>query len=311
MPFIGDLDLTQVHDGTLEPFISARLAQGRSHKTVNGSLGIVRRILRLCASRWRDENGLTWLEHAPLITMLPLVGHQREPRPMSWHEQKRLLPALPAHLARMALFVLNTGVRDDVVCSLQWEWEIKVPQLGISVFEVPQAHVKGRRRSRVAVCNSVAQSIVESVRGQHETHVFVWRRERRSRTELEPVMNYRPIEAMNNTAWPRARKEAGLGDLHVHDLRHTVGMRLREAGVSESTVSDVLWHSTRSMTHHYSVAQVVELHSALEQIKDDSGRWNKSLAMLKLEQKGQPAEASPAEVPHEGKTAYGTKLASR
>jgi len=158
MPFIGDLDLTQVHDGTLEPFISARLAQGRSHKTVNGSLGIVRRILRLCASRWRDENGLTWLEHAPLITMLPLVGHQREPRPMSWHEQKRLLPALPAHLARMALFVLNTGVRDDVVCSLQWEWEIKVPQLGISVFEVPQAH------------------------------------------------------AMNNTAWQRARKEAGLGD---------------------------------------------------------------------------------------------------
>ena len=65
------------------------------------------------------------------------------------------------------------------------------------------------------------------------------------------------------------------------------------------------------MTHHYSVAQIVELHSALEQIKDDSGRWNKSLAMLKLEQKGQPAEASPAEVPHEGKTAYGTKLVSR
>ena len=97
----------------------------------------------------------------------------------------------------------------------------------------------------------------------------------------------------------------------MHDLRHTVGMRLREAGVSESTVSDVLWHSTRSMTHHYSVAQIVELHSALEQIKDDSGRWNKSLAMLKLEQKGQPAGASPAKVPHEGKTAYGTKLVSR
>ena len=87
-----------------------------------------------------------------------------------------------------------------------------MPQLGISVFEVPQAHGKGRRRSRVVVCNSVAQSIVESVRGQHETHVFVWRRERRSRTELEPVMNYRPIEAKNNTAWQRARKEAGLGD---------------------------------------------------------------------------------------------------
>lgn len=311
MPFIGNLDLARVHDGTLDKFISARLAQGRSHKTVNNALGVVRRILRLSASRWRDEKGLTWLEHAPLITMLPLIGHQREPRPISWQEQKKLLPALPAHLARMALFVLNTGVRDDVVCNLQWAWEIKVPQLGISVFEVPQVHVKGRKRSRVVVCNSVSQSIVEGQRGQHATHVFVWRRERRSRTELEPVMSYRPIEAMNNTAWQRARVVSGLGDLHVHDLRHTVGMRLREAGVSESTVSDVLWHSTRSMTHHYSVAQIVELHSALEQIKDDSGRWNKSLAMLKLEQDGRTADLSPAKIPQTRKTAYEPKLVSR
>jgi len=211
----------------------------------------------------------------------------------------------------MALFVLNTGVRDDVVCNLQWAWEIKVPQLGISVFEVPHVHVKGRNRSRVVVCNSVSQSIVEGQRGKHATHVFVWRRERRSKTELEPVMSYRPIEAMNNTAWQRARAASGLGDLHVHDLRHTVGMRLREAGVSESTVSDVLWHSTTSMTHHYSVAQIVELHSALEEIKDDSGRWNKSLAMLKLEQDGRTAEPSPAKVPQVRKTAYKPKLVSR
>ena len=35
----------------------------------------------------------------------------------------------------MSLFILNTGVRDDVACSLRWEWEIKVPQLGVSVFD--------------------------------------------------------------------------------------------------------------------------------------------------------------------------------
>jgi hypothetical protein len=55
-------------------------------------------------------------------------------------------------------------------------WEIRIPELGISVFEVPAGHVKGRRRSRVLVCNSVAQSVVESVRGQHHEHVFVYRR---------------------------------------------------------------------------------------------------------------------------------------
>lgn len=284
VPMIGQLSLHKVHDGTLAPYVAKRLADGRAHKTVNLGLGIVRRILNLAARSWRDENGRTWLDHAPAITMLPLVGHQREPRPITWGEQRALLPLLPHHLARMSLFVLNTGVRDDVVCSLQWAWEIKVPELGISVFEVPRQHVKGRKRSRVVVCNSVAQSVVESVRGQHEEFVFVYRRERVKNFDEAPAMPYRAVGTMNNTAWQRARKQAGLGDLHVHDLRHTVGMRLREAGVPEGTVADVLWHSSPTMTHHYSVAQIVELHAALEKIKEDTGRWNKSLATLRREQ---------------------------
>ena len=187
----------------------------------------------------------------------------------------------------MVLFALNTGVRDDVVCSLQWAWEIKVPELGISVFEVPREHVKGRRRARVVVCNSVAQSVIESVRSQHEEFVFVYRRERVKNTDQQAKMRYRRIETMNNSGWRRARRECdsgGLADLHVHDLRHTVGMRLREAGVPESTIADILWRSFPTMTRHYSVAQVVELHAALEKIKEDSGRWNKSLAMLRREQ---------------------------
>jgi integrase len=107
---------------------------------------------------------------------------------------------------------------------------------------------------------------------------------------------------MNNTAWQRARKEAGLGDLHVHDLRHTTGMRLREAGVLEPTIADILWHTSPSMTHHYSMAQIVELHRALEKIKDDNGCWNKSLATLKLEQEAARRDASPPKVPQQRKT---------
>ena len=197
----------------------------------------------------------------------------------------------------MSLFTLNTGVRDDVVCNLRWEWEIKIPELGISVFEVPRKHVKGRTLSRVVICNSVAQSVIEAVRGQHKDFVFVYRRERVKNTHLAPKMPYRPIETMNNTAWQTARKAAKLGDLHVHDLRHTVGMRLRESGVAEGTISDILWHSSKTMTQHYSVAQIVELHQALEKIKDDAGRWNKSLATLRREQDAVLREATPANIP--------------
>ena len=290
MPFIGQLELAQIHDATLAPYIAARKKEGRANKTINLALGVVRRILNLAASTWRDENGKTWLEAAPKITVLPLIGHQRDPAPISWHQQRKLLPMLPDHLARMALFVLNTGVRDDVVCSLEWDWEIQIPELGISVFDVPREHVKGKKRGRLVVCNSVAQSVIEAARGQHPRYVFVYRRERKTNTAKAPLMKYRRIQTMNTTGWQNARERAGLGDLHVHDLRHTVGMRLREAGVAESTVADVLWHSTRSMTQHYSTAQIVELHGALEKITADSGAWNKSLATLRAEHQARQME---------------------
>ncbi|MBX3610761.1 MAG: tyrosine-type recombinase/integrase [Hydrogenophaga sp.] len=291
MPYIGELSLDQVHMGTLRDFIEARLEAGRAHKTINLSLAAVRRVLNLAAGTWRDhETGKPWLQAAPMITLLPLTGHQRSPRPISWNEQEALVKELPEHLRRMAIFVLNTGVRDDVVCNLQWDWEIPVPDLGVSVFEVPAENVKGRRTSKLVVCNSVTQPLIEELRGIHPTHVFAmaW-----SHHELGPV------QTMNNTAWQAARRRARLGDLHVHDLRHTVGMRLREAGVNESTRSDVLWHSARSITNHYSMAQIREIHEALEKITRPSNGWNKSLQALKAEHAARKATAGPGIAPGE------------
>jgi len=69
---------------------------------------------------------------------------------------------------------------------------VRVPKLGVSVFEIPREHVKGRRRARVVVCNGAAQSVIESVRGMHEEFVFVWHRERVKNVDDEPVMPYRP-----------------------------------------------------------------------------------------------------------------------
>jgi hypothetical protein len=77
-------------------------------------------------------------------------------------------------------------------------------------------------------------------------------------------------------------------------------MRLREAGVPESTRADILWHSSPTMTHHYSTAQIVELHAALEKIKEDTGQWNKSLATLKREQQAAREAAAFKSPPRRG-----------
>jgi integrase len=271
MPFIGHLHLEQIHDDTLQTFIKARKKQGRKNKTVNASLAVVRHILNLAARKWRDDRGRTYLETAPLISMLNL-DDARKPRPISWAEQRKLLPLLPGHLQRMVLFNLNTGVRDDVVCNLRWEWEVYLKELECSVFIVPPRYVKGRKGWRPLVCNRVAQSVIEGQRGKHPEFVFTYQNGKKSEAHA--------IETMNNNSWQNARKSVGLQNVRVHDLRHTVGMRLREAGVREETISDILWHSRGTMTAHYSVAQVRELLDALNLITDESNRSNASLEML-------------------------------
>ena len=271
MPFIGHLNLEQIHDDTLQPFIQARKASGRKNKTINASMAVVRHILNLAARKWRDDKGRTLLETSPLIAMLPL-DDARKPRPISWAEQRKLLPLLPAHLQRMALFDLNTGARDDVVCNLRWEWEVYLEDIECSVFIVPPRYVKGRKGWRPLICNRVAQSIIEEQRGEHPEFVFTYQRGK--------LHVPHAVETMNNNGWQRARKLVGLSDVRVHDLRHTVGMRLREAGVREETISDILWHSRGTMTAHYSVAQVRELLDALNLITDESKRANANLEML-------------------------------
>ena len=184
-PFIGDLDIRAVHIGTLGRFIEARRQAGIKTKSINLALGVVRHILNVAASEWIDESGLTWLERPPKIKMLP-VTDARKPYPLSWEEQTRLFKELPDHLARMALFKVNTGCREQEVCGLRWEWEIDVPELGTSVFLIPEEKVKNGDE-RLVVLNSVAKSVIESLRGEHPTYVFTYCGHRQKK--------------MNNSGW--------------------------------------------------------------------------------------------------------------
>jgi integrase len=249
---VGHLEVRKVHDDTLRPFLDARLAEGVTATTVNRSLEVVRAILQRAARAYRDEDGLPWLEIAPpLITMLP--ENPRLPYPVSWDEQDRILRRLPAHLARMALFAVNTGVRDSNLCGLRWSWEVPVAELGRSVFVIPREAFKSRR-AHVVILNDAAWSIVESQRGRHADWVFAYRG--------------KPVRSMNNTAWQRARREAGLPRVRVHDLRHTFATRLRAAGVHEEDRAALLGHACRSMPEHYASADVRRLVRLANRVLD-------------------------------------------
>ena len=73
----------------------------------------------------------------------------------------------------------------------------------------------------------------------------------------------------------------GFRTLHVHDLRHTVGRRLRAAGVALETRQAILGHKSGSITTHYSAAELRELVEAMEFIATDNLRESHALTLLK------------------------------
>ena len=106
--YIGALELKQVHMGNLKEFIAKRRQDGVKTKTLNSALAVVRRVLNLASSEWMDRQGKTWLEAAPKIKLFP-VKDARSSYPLTREELALLFKELPNHLARMALFKVNTG----------------------------------------------------------------------------------------------------------------------------------------------------------------------------------------------------------
>ena len=295
-PFIGDLPLTHIDDQSLAPYIKHKLTPQRlltgkikpavSNRTVNIALERVIRILNLCARKWRDEERKPWLDTIPMITKLEEKRSARQPYPLSWDEQSMLFAELPEHLRIMALYKVNTGCREQEVCKLRWEWEIKVPELGTSVFLIPAGFGGRHERSgvkngdeRLVVLNSVARRIIDGQRGLHPDLVFPY-------GELDEYGSATAIHRMNDTAWKKARVRAadkwekthgtpahpGYRSLRIHDLKHSFGRRLRAAGVSHEDRQALLGHKNGSTTSHYSAAELDQLIGAANKVSATDSR---------------------------------------
>src|SRR5262245_53287532 len=107
------------------------------------------------------------------------------------------------HLQRMALFAVNTGLRVQELCGLKWEWEQRVPELDtpemMRTLCVRPETVTKNKEGRLVVLNDIAQSIVESVRGEHSSYVFTWVNQKGRRQRLE---------RLTNSGWRAARRRA-------------------------------------------------------------------------------------------------------
>jgi len=255
-PYIGNTPLNHIHrdhEG-IKRLIRDLKRESKNHKprknkTINAYLELVRRILNVAAYEWRDDSNLSWLEAAPKIKLLPL-DDARKPRPLTWEEQDALLKELPAHLERMAMFCINTGLRDTQICNLQWSWKVNLGET--SAFIIPSRFTKNGDE-HLCVLNKIASSTIDELQTGSSDYVFTYKG--------------KPITRMLNSGWKKSRIQAGVPDVRVHDLRHTFGHRLRESDVSYEDRQELLGHRS-DITGHYSSADLVRLKRAVDTITE-------------------------------------------
>ena len=120
----------------------------------------------------------------------------------------------------MALFKVNTGTREQEVTGLRWNWQVSIPELKTSLFVVPGEGVKNAE-DRLVVMNAQARAVINRQRGKSSEYVFTYSKGQ-------------PVDRINTKAWRKAREEAGLSQVRVHDLKHTFGRRLRAVGSAQT-----------------------------------------------------------------------------
>jgi integrase len=250
VPHLGRIPLSRLQPHHVQALLQDLLTH-RSAKTVRNVHGVLHRALEQ-AVRWR----LLPTNVADLVDP-PRVARQ-EMKALSSDEVRKVLDSAAADpLEALYRLAITSGMRQGELLALRWpqvDLDRGVIQV-IATLEQRRNHAPvvaepKTRRSRRQV--QLAAATVESLR-RHKTSAveaalaagrpydlegFVFRR-----------LDERPL-SMNKVykAWTRLNARSGVQRVRFHDLRHTAATLLLEQGIHPKVVSEMLGHSTVSIT---------------------------------------------------------------
>jgi len=220
----------------------AEMGATGSTTNANRMVALVRCLFN-CAYDW----GLfTGVNPASRMKMFKEISRDRFVTP---DELPRLWTALthePNPYVRGAFFVgLFTGARRSEVLSMQWA-DLDLPQC---LWRIPIT--KAGRPHYIPLPIPVVEALLTLPRLEGNPYVFCGRW---GKSHLINVAK----------PWKRIRKEAGLEDVRIHDLRRTLGSWLVAAGASLPLIGKALNHSQAATTQVYARLQLEPVRLALD-----------------------------------------------
>ena len=176
------------------------------------------------ALRVAESEGLPW----KLGPARPTSKHL----PRSERQRTRVAGVIIAAIE----LLLFTGLRRGEALGLRWA----NVDLAAGTIALPDTKAG---RPQIVVINTPARQVLEALWRQREGSPWVLRS---SASPKRPLA----AEVLQN-AWERIRTAAGLDDVRVHDLRHTVGTHASLTGANAFGIRDLLRHQDIAMTGRY------------------------------------------------------------
>ena len=219
----GSLRPDQITIDDCRNYLNDRIGIGRAIGSVHTELGHLRSALR-----WAEKTGL--IDRAPHIDMpaKPAV----DVRPLNDNEIQRIIDGCAAFHIRLAvILMLTTGARVSAILDRTWD------KIDFDRGIIDLRHTDGVTRKGRAVLpmNRMARVALQTAYTARQTEwVVEW--------------NGRPVRSIRK-GYGNALIRAGLRDVNIHQIRHTVAVKMLTAGQPIEAVAQYLGHSNTAVTY--------------------------------------------------------------
>ena len=133
-----------------------------------------------------------------------------------------------AHLRPLVILAINTGMRRGELFNLTWEKGEKVDFTRNVIYV---SNTKSGKDRVIPMNQTVRDELIRMSEQADSEFVFVSKRTGLNLTETKKGFN-------------AACKDGGIKNFRFHDLRHTAGTRLADAGADAFTIKEILGHSS-------------------------------------------------------------------
>jgi integrase len=239
---LANIKLDEVTSETVSEFASHRQNEGLQTSSINSSLRVLRRVLRV-AVEWGACSS------APTMKLLP--GERHRERVLSSVEEARYLTMAPDLLTSIVTILADTGMRPEECFRLRWE---SVSWANGRHGTVLVTHGKTAAARRVLPMTPRVRQALESRWDKAEKPDEGWVFTAPTKSEhVEKSSIKKRHKQVFKTLNEEAEKndERSIRPFVLYDLRHTFLTRLGESGCDVWTLARIAGHSNIKQSSRY------------------------------------------------------------